>query len=202
MGALAIAAVPAAPMSGTDEFTVEDWLDLPDSRQRIELIDGSFVVSPLAATDHQVCAKRLVRLLDDAAPEHLEVIEGANVVCGEDGAIPDVVVGDADVLLAHTKALDPRFVAAVVEIVSPGRRNRRRDYQDKPRMYASAGIPTFVRIELTGPRAPRVEVLGLRDGAYASVASARAGERLTLTEPFAVSFDPAELAGPRRRTTG
>jgi Uma2 family endonuclease len=192
-------ALPADPMSGGDDFTVEDWLSLPESRQRVELIDGSFVVSPLAATDHQVCAKRLVRVLDDAAPDDVEVIEGANVPCGEDGAIPDIVVGDADALLAHTTVLDPGFVLAVVEIVSPGKRNKKRDYTIKPRMYAAAGIPTFIRVEISGPGAPRVEVLSLEGGVYELVANACAGEVLTLKEPFKVSFDPAMLAGPKPR---
>ncbi|GAA1269256.1 hypothetical protein GCM10009677_22280 [Sphaerisporangium rubeum] len=27
-------------------YTVEDWLALPETKERVELIDGSFVVSP------------------------------------------------------------------------------------------------------------------------------------------------------------
>ncbi|XRQ13622.1 Uma2 family endonuclease [Actinomadura welshii] len=181
-----------------DGFTVEDWLALPESKQRIELIDGSYVVSPLAATNHQICTKRLVRVLDDFAPPDLEVTEGANVPCAGEGAIPDVVVGDADVMLAPTVALDPRHIHLVAEVVSPGRRNRRRDYTDKPRMYAAVGIPTFLRVELTGDKAPCVEVLVLKDAEYVQADRVCAGHTLRLSEPFEVSFDPAVLVGPRR----
>jgi len=33
--------------SSSDDYTVEDWLKLPVTGERIELIDGSFVVSPM-----------------------------------------------------------------------------------------------------------------------------------------------------------
>lgn len=191
-------AMPAEPMPDQDGYTVEEWLALPESKRRVELIDGSFVVSPLAATNHQICAKRLVRILDDAVPDGLEVTEGANVLCVDEGAIPDIVVADAEVMLAATVALRPEFIQLVAEVVSPGKKNRRRDFGDKPRMYARAGIPTFLRIELTGEGAPRVEVLVLRGGEYELDALVRAGETLQLKEPFEVSFDPAVLAGPRR----
>ncbi|WP_131742457.1 Uma2 family endonuclease [Actinomadura roseirufa] len=190
--------LPAEPMPDQDGFTVEDWLALPESRQRVELIDGSFVVSPLAATNHQICTSRLTRILVAAAPDHLEVTEGANVPCAGEGAIPDVVVGDADVMLAATVALDPAHIHLVAEVVSPGRKNRTRDYTDKPRMYAAAGIPMFLRIELTGAGAPCVEVLVLKGAEYVQHERVCAGRTLRLAEPFEVAFDPAVLTGPRR----
>lgn len=192
-------AMPAEPMSDHDGFTVEDWLALPERGQRVELIDGSFVVSPQAATNHQLCTGRLRTLLAVSAPEDLEVVEAANLICADEGAIPDLVVADADVMVAATVALEPHHVRLVAEVVSPGNKNRKRDYQDKPRMYAAAGIPVFLRVELTGPGAPRVQVFELRDGDYALATEAAAGQALQLTEPFKVSFDPAELAGLRRR---
>jgi hypothetical protein len=191
-------AMPAEPMSDHDGFTVEDWLALPERGQRVELIDGSFVVSPQAATNHQLCTGRLRTLLAASAPEDLEVVEAANLICADEGAIPDLVVADADVMVAATVALQPHHVRLVAEVVSPGRKNRMRDYHDKPRMYAAAGIPVFLRVELTGAGAPRVEVFELRDGHYVLSAQAAAGGLVQLTEPFKVSFDPAELAGPRR----
>ncbi|TDD67715.1 Uma2 family endonuclease [Actinomadura rubrisoli] len=185
-------------MPHRDGFTVEDWLALPESKQRVELIDGCYVVSPFAATSHQLCTGRLARILDDARPEDLEVTEGANVPCVDEGAIPDVVVGDTAIMVAATVALDPRHIHLVAEVVSPGRSNRRRDYTDKPRMYAAAGIPTFLRVELTGDGAPCVEVLVLKGGEYVQAQRVCAGRALRLSEPFEVSFDPARLAGPRR----
>ncbi|MEV4019486.1 hypothetical protein AB0J35_54280 [Nonomuraea angiospora] len=44
----------------TDGYTVDDWLKLPETGERIELIDGCFVVSPLPAYGHALAATRLV----------------------------------------------------------------------------------------------------------------------------------------------
>ena len=181
-----------------NHYTVEDWLHLPETvGQRVELIDGSFVVSPTPMSNHQICAKRLVRVLDDAAPSHLEVVEAFGVRTATEVPVPDVVVGDADVLLSGTVVLLPEQTHLVAEIVSPG--NNRRDYHDKPRIYAEAGIPTFLRVELTGIGAPYVEVLQLHDGAYTLIAKVNAGQTLALTEPFPVTFDPGHLLGRRSR---
>src|SRR5436190_13679716 len=79
-----------------DRYTVDDWLNLPENvGQRIELIDGSLVVSATPLSDHQICAKRLVRILDDAAPDDIEVIEAFGVQTADEVPVPDIVVGCA-----------------------------------------------------------------------------------------------------------
>jgi Uma2 family endonuclease len=189
-------AVPLPMDLPRDRYTVEDWLNLPETPgQRVELIDGSFVVTRAPLSNHQICAGRLVGILDDAAPHDLEVVESFGVRTATEVVIPDVVVGDAETLFAGAAVLLPEQTHLVAEIVSPG--NRRRDYQDKPRIYADAGIPTFLRIALIGVNAPYVEVLSLRDGAYTGAGHVDAGQTVKLTEPFPVSFDPAHLL--RRR---
>jgi Uma2 family endonuclease len=179
-----------------DHYTVEDWLHLPETvGQRVELIDGSFVVSPTPISSHQICAGRLRTLLAASAPPDLEVVEAFGVRTANQVPVPDVVVGDADVLLGGAVVLLPEQTHLVAEIVSPG--NQRRDYHDKPRIYAEAGIPTFLRVEPTGIGAPYVEVLQLYHGAYALIAKVNAGQTLELAEPFPVAFDPARLLGRR-----
>jgi hypothetical protein len=91
----------------------------------------------------------------------------------------------------------PEQTHLVAEIVSPG--SHRRDHHDKPRIYAEVGIPTFLRVALTGAGSPYVEVLSLHDEAYTLVAKANAGQTLELAEPFPVAFDPACLLGRRSR---
>ncbi|GAA3445553.1 Uma2 family endonuclease [Planomonospora venezuelensis] len=179
-------------------YTVEDWLALPETEERIELIDGSFVVSPAPASGHALCAKRLVRILDDAAPDDVEVVEAANVRVREEGFIPDVVVGWAEPIIANEVVLDSGDVLMAVEIVSPS--NRKRDYLVKPASYAAAGVPVFMRVELHGEGVmPLVEVFAAEEGESVKIAAARAGELLSLVEPYEIVFDPAVLVGPRRR---
>lgn len=187
---------PAPSVTG---YTVEDWLKLPQTGERIELIDGSYVVTGVPAPDHALCASRLVRIFDDAAPDDLEVVEAVGVEVGEDGLIPDVVIADAERFHEGTSPVKSAEVAAVIEVVSPGAGNRRRDYDIKPPKYAAAGIPVFIRVELQGDDAPRVEVFHLGAAGYELAAEAKAGETLRISEPYPVSFDPAVLAGPRRR---
>ncbi|MGH3382513.1 MAG: Uma2 family endonuclease [Actinoallomurus sp.] len=191
-------AVPLEVDLPSDHYTVEDWLHLPETvGQRVELIDGSFVVSPTPLANHQVCAKQLVRILDDAAPPDLEVVEAFGVRTANEVLVPDVVVADVNVLRSTAAVLLPEQTHLVAEIVSPG--NRRRDYHDKPRIYAEIGVPTFLRVELTAIGAPYVEVLHLHDGAYALVGKVSAGQTLEITDPFPVTFDPAILLGRRSR---
>ncbi|MEO3868028.1 Uma2 family endonuclease [Nonomuraea sp. B12E4] len=186
------------PLGRPTGYTVDDWLKLPQTGERIELIDGSFVVHGVPAPNHAICAKRLVRLLDDAMPDHLEVAEAVGVVVGEDGLIPDVVVADADAMFSGIQAVSFPEVVAVAEVVSPGIGNKKRDYEIKPPKYAAAGIPVFIRVELEGQGAPRVEVFHLVSGRYELATAAGAGETLHLSRPFPVSFDPALLAGRRK----
>jgi Uma2 family endonuclease len=191
-------AVPLEVASPGGRYTVEDWLQLPETvGQRVELIDGSLVVSPTPSSRHQLCASRLSMVLADAAPEDLEIVGPFGVRTANEVPVPDVVVGDAEVLQGEAAVLLPEQTHLVAEIV--GLCGHRRDYLEKPRIYAEAGIPTFLRIELTGTAAPRVEVLHLRDGAYILSAKGNAGQTLELTEPFPVTFDPGCLLGPRSR---
>ncbi|WP_327582686.1 Uma2 family endonuclease [Nonomuraea sp. NBC_00507] len=184
-----------AQTSTNEGYTVEDWLKLPETGERIELIDGSFVVSPMPKSDHALAAKRLVRILDEARPRDLEVVETLNLQAGEDGLIPDIVVGDAKAIAAGLAKISADEVVCVVEVVSPGKVNRRRDYEIKPPKYAAAGIPVFIRVDLQGDDAPRVEVFNLGARGYELVEEAKAGDMLMITQPFPVSFDPAMLVG-------
>jgi Uma2 family endonuclease len=182
-----------------DDYTVEDWLRLPATGERIELIDGSFVMSSMPGYDRAIAAKRLVRILDDVCPQDCEVVETGNLQVGDDGLIPDIVVGHAETMLAGVVKLSASDVDCVVEIVSPGRGSHRRDHDVKPPKYAAGGIPVVIRVELLGDDAPRVEVFNLAAQGYELVAEAKAGDTVTINDPFPVSFDPAVLAGPRRR---
>ncbi|MFI7700232.1 Uma2 family endonuclease [Nonomuraea sp. NPDC049480] len=185
------------PLGRVTGYTVDDWLMLPESGERIELIDGSFLVSPVPMGLHVLCAGGLRTILQAAAKAvrpDLVVVETVNVRVGEeDGLIPDVAVLPRDMVMSRMVVFPASEVLAVVEVVSPGSGNRRRDYEIKPPKYAKAGIEVFIRVELERTDIPRVEVLHLGRDGYEVVSQAKAGERVTLTEPFPVSFDPAEI---------
>jgi Uma2 family endonuclease len=86
---------------------------------------------------------------------------------------------------------EPADVALVVEITSPG--NAVVDRALKPTLYAQAGIPNHLLIEL-GAEPPTAIVFGLRRGHYAETRRVDPGERLRLDEPFDVDVDLTALA--------
>lgn len=175
-------------------WTVEDLLALPEDNQRHELLDGSLLVTPWPDVPHQRAASLLMHALHGAAPQRFEVLCSINVqLGGKQLFIPDVVVttvpGADDTVLAAGK------VALVAEVVSPSSVSM--DRLLKPELYAAAGIPHFLRVELDGAGGPEITAYTMDGGGYREVASARAGEPLRLAEPFPVSVDPASLVATR-----
>lgn len=126
------------------QWTESDYFGLPtDSPQRTELLDGSLLVSPLADTQHQEIAFRLTRELDLALPDGFAMFAGANVRL-EIGriVIPDVVVTHSG---ERPLALDSGKVLLVAEVVSQS--SKMMDRLVKPKLYAEAGIPWYLRVE-------------------------------------------------------
>jgi hypothetical protein len=135
-------------------------------------------------------------LLAAAAPAEFEVREGSGVRLGRDRVLqPDVMVALAGALTADMRDAPSSAVRAVVKVMSSS--SVTHDRVTKPTLYAEAGIPTYIRIEPSGPRAPVVYIYRLAGKAYREHATAHAGQRLELDEPFPVSFDPAELTAPK-----
>src|SRR6266536_3781722 len=133
-------------------WTEADYLALPETRQRIELLDGSLLVTPAPSSDHQQLARRLANLLEAAAPAELEVVEAVNVrVAPSKLLIPDLLVTRR---LEATAVYPAEDVLLVAEVVSPSTTTA--DRMIKPQLYAAAGIPWFLRVELAVPQPPEL----------------------------------------------
>jgi hypothetical protein len=114
------------------------------------------------------------------------------VVSGDDLFIPDLVVLRSPAGGRASARIDDAVLLG--EVVSPG--NRRKDVIDRPREYAAAGVPFFLRVE-TRNRVPGLVLHELRDGEYQPVAAAAAGTAFVMREPFAFTVDPGELLDPQ-----
>jgi Uma2 family endonuclease len=172
-------------------WSEEDLLALPDTAQHYELLEGTLLVNPPPSGPHQLFSLNLASILRDAGTSGLVVVEAMGVRLPDNTVfVPDILVAARDVVLANRSGiLDPTDVALVVEIVSPG--SRTTDRLTKPALYARAGIASFWRVELD--EGPAIFAYRLEQDRYAEAGSARPGERLMVTEPFALSLDPADL---------
>lgn len=160
-------------------------------RAKYECVDGKLIVSPYEGTDNAYAADEL-RLLFRAAARSVNstAYTTINVQLGHQRWIePDVVVNQPGRGRVWVPANEALIVGACV---SPS--SRRNDRIDKSALCAAAGIPYFMRVEVSYARQRvEVELLRLDNGAYADDAKALDGQRFEIEEPFALSFDPAEL---------
>ncbi|WP_158610835.1 Uma2 family endonuclease [Micromonospora endolithica] len=190
-----------APQPTEPSFDVLRWHDEPWTAQlaldllpetngpKVEVLSGSVIVTPHAGIDHQSVERELPYLLHRAARRAgLWVYPEINMICGKDLFIPDIAVLRTSG--GGRSAVDIRQAVLLGEIVSPG--NRRKDVIDRPREYAAAGVPFFLRVDLRN-RVPTVALFELSDGEYRPVSAAAAGSVFAMTEPFAFSVDPADL---------
>jgi Uma2 family endonuclease len=182
---------PAQPES----WTVEGLYALPDDGLRHELLDGTLLLSPPPSVPHQLAARRLVAMLAAGAPQDVEVLEAVGVTLPAGLLVPDVVVARADVVHAAARHLEAADVLAVAEIVSPS--SRTNDRRWKPEVYAEAGIPIYLRVELeTADGSPEIVASELTENGYRVTTIVRGQEQGTLAPPFRVSLRPAALRGP------
>jgi Uma2 family endonuclease len=135
-----------------DQVVWQAWkaMRLPEG-YHAEIIEGSIEVSPTGRRRHAVLANRLRRALDaHLAGTPYAAYQDTNVIHGFKSVIPDVFVGPEDLDEAPDAeglGVDARGVPLVVEVVSPGYDDRKRDRERKRRAYARAGIPVYILID-------------------------------------------------------
>jgi Uma2 family endonuclease len=126
----------------TDRFTTADLdrLDLPEG-WRAEIIDGALYVSKAPGWDHQAVVANVFVALRAWAAEHAGRVNwGIGVLYADDDNVtPDVVWISAECLAhgldaaGHLAQVGPELV---VEVVSPGSENARRDREAKLALYS------------------------------------------------------------------
>ena len=188
-------------------WSVEDYLAL-DSGLLVEFTDGFIRVLPMPSLLHQLIVKFLFRRLDDFVAER---------------ALGEVLLAPLPVELRPKKYREPDIVFLrpnrikrlkgqpagadlAVEVVSEGEENRQRDYEDKRREYAEAGIAEYWIVD---PQERRVTVLALHGREYrehgvfgvddAATSALLTGFQVAVQDLFA-RFDEAdeELSGDDR----
>lgn len=135
-----------------------------DDGNRYELIEGELFVSTAPGIPHQLVLKNLIVILDQYLQQNPigKLVPGAGTVFSDfDAVLPDLVFARHDrwdKIVANN-----RFIAApdlVIEILSPGNENRRRDVIAKKRLYEKFGVLEYWIVD---PEKKSVVVLTLTE---------------------------------------
>lgn len=126
-------------------WTVADLELLPDNGNRYEIIDGELFMTRAPRWSHQKVANNICAALNDWSEETTlgEATTAPGIIFSEvDNVIPDVVWASYErlnVLLDEAEHLTgaPELV---VEVLSPGKKNERRDREVKLKLYGSQGV--------------------------------------------------------------
>lgn len=169
MRATSVASVPP----GAPSLTVAEWAVLDEDHVG-EFVDGHLVEAEMPDAIHESVIVWLIVVLSDwGRPRGARVFgSGARLAIGPDrGRMPD-----ASVFLAGRKPPARGAVTVppdiVVEVVSTGLADQRRDRIEKVDDYARFGVRWYWIVD---PQLRTFEVWELREGAYARVGAATRG---------------------------
>lgn len=164
----------------TIPYTYEDYQQLPESRDRVELIDGDLYVTPTPTPKHQIVSKNLQFALERhvrAAGLGLVLSAPVGVVLDDGDARsvvqPDLLFIDRDRLGIVTEAEIAGAPDLVVEILSPT--TARRDTGLKKALYARAGVREYWLVDTD---AESIAVLRLGNDGYSAPVTYGRGETL------------------------
>ena len=179
----------APTVPAQEGWTVADVDALPDrDGVRYELVDGvPHVMTPPRSSTRTRCSSCISHCGSPRrrAAGRRRVSESCSP--SDQRPIPDLVVLRTRTGTLFNFPADDVVVAA--EVVSPSSRSD--DRFRKPALYAQAGIPCYLRVELDPPHVVAYRIGA--DGLYEEAGRADPGRCSTLTEPFPITIDPAAL---------
>lgn len=135
-------------MSTTTRWTSKDLDSLPDDGTRYEIIDGELYMSKQPHYYHQdVCTQLLGLLWDwDRSANLGRVVAAPGLIFAEDDDVAPDLVWLSNERLAESLKPDGKFHSApelVIEVLSPGRANERRDREAKLKLYDRRGVSEY-----------------------------------------------------------
>jgi len=129
-------------------LTVDDWEAMSHGDgNRYEIIEGELFVSCSPGLTHQIVISNLFTLfvLFLQKNPNGRILTNAGVILSKNSAvIPDLVIvlnEQRDTIITNDRLTGPP--ALMIEVVSPGSANSRRDRVDKLRLYSKHGAPEY-----------------------------------------------------------
>lgn len=135
-------------MSATEKFTSADLALMPDDGKRYEIIEGELYVSRQPGFEHQYTCGQLFRFLQEWNEENgtgVAIIAPGVIFADDDDVAPDVVwvsrerLADAVDKAGHLR----KAPELIVEVLSPGKANERRDRQAKLKLYSRRDVKEY-----------------------------------------------------------
>jgi Uma2 family endonuclease len=135
-------------MSTTERFTSADLALMPDDGKRYEIIEGELYVSRQPGFEHQYACGQLFRFLEEWGERRksgVAIVAPGLVFADDDDVAPDVVWVSTERLAASLDEAGHLSKAPelVVEVLSPGKANERRDRQAKLKLYSRRGVQEY-----------------------------------------------------------
>jgi len=177
------------------QYTLDEYLSGTDIAHDslYELENGQIITIPPESWQNLQIIMYLIMEITKVVPYRQVTNKAEIIISGSrvTARVPDLIVltpeGAAE-LAAYgrsTVILDMPPPLLVVEVVSPGKRNRDRDYRYKRSEYAARGIANYWIID---PQDKKFICLELQDGLYESVFDSST-ETIPIIQPFALDLD-------------
>jgi len=132
----------------TLRWTVDDLELLPDDGSRYEIVDGELYVSKQPDMQHQLVCTRSASLLDLCSSQTqsgLAISTPGIIFTNDIAVVPDVVWISYERYATALQA-DGKFHSSpelIVEVLSPGLENERRDRETKLKLYSRRGAEEY-----------------------------------------------------------
>ena len=166
-------------------LTYQDYLDLPESDERYELIDGELYMAPPPIPEHQGFLFVLTLALGNFVVEHnlgRIYFSPIGVVLSDDDVLqPDLIFISTERLNIITGNYVQGAPDLVVEVLSPS--TARRDRTVKREIYERAGVREYWLVDI---RNASIEVNAASDAGFVTVGVY--GEGDTLVSPLLPGF--------------
>ncbi|WP_193197239.1 Uma2 family endonuclease [Nostoc sp. MG11] len=168
------------PISERVRWTTADLELFPDNGNRYEIIDGDLFVTKAPHWNHQKTCVRICTALDiwSQATSLGQVVPAPGIIFGDnDNVIPDIVWASSERLSLLLDEAGHLTAAPelVVEVLSPGSENEKRDKELKLKLYSSGGVKEYWIVDW---RKQQVEVYRREQGSLKLVATLFKGDEL------------------------
>jgi Uma2 family endonuclease len=135
-------------MASTLRWTSADLEAFPDDGKRYEIIDGELYVSKQPHYYHQLVCNRLGARLQFWCDDRKtgQASQAPGIIFDDDDDVAPDVIWISSQRLATTLGSDGKIHGApelVIEVLSPGSKNERRDREAKLKLYSRRGVGEY-----------------------------------------------------------